>query len=335
MEKIRLLVLRITERCDLACRYCYAAGGSARDMDMETAAAAIELACPGEGPLRVQLTGGEPVLSLGLAEEIARYGRTRGKRLAFSLQTNATLIDEGIAERIKELGCAVGVSLDGIGASNSLRVYPDGRESFTDAVNGVRCLAGEGVICNLTCVVSSANDGRLEELADLAAGLGNIRGIGLDVFRPLGHGAENDYSPDAERLKEGIKKLKAKAENYKKAGIPIVLREKERIKMRASSFCSDIYCFAQTRESFCVCPDGSIWPCSSLAGMPGLQMGHVKAGLGIDADGVRKTLLPPEGCMECGSFKTCLGGCPAGRLASADPKICCAVHDAFKDGDLQ
>ena len=45
MEKTKLLILRLTDRCNLACRYCYAAydGISKTEMPFETAKAAIAL----------------------------------------------------------------------------------------------------------------------------------------------------------------------------------------------------------------------------------------------------------------------------------------------------
>ena len=144
---LRLLVLRITERCNLACRYCYAAGSGCKkqDMDFDTASKAVELACPKGASLRIQITGGEPLLNLDLAEELKDFGKKTGRRLSLSLQTNATLIDAAIARRIKALGCAVGVSIDGIGASNCLRVFADGSDSFTAASKGIKALAAEGV----------------------------------------------------------------------------------------------------------------------------------------------------------------------------------------------
>ena len=49
MEKTKLLILRLTDRCNLSCKYCYAASEETMDMSLETAKAAIDLlAKPGE-----------------------------------------------------------------------------------------------------------------------------------------------------------------------------------------------------------------------------------------------------------------------------------------------
>ena len=53
------LVLRLTNRCNLACGYCYAGSGPAgEDLSPERAAEAVALACPPGGALRIQFTGG-------------------------------------------------------------------------------------------------------------------------------------------------------------------------------------------------------------------------------------------------------------------------------------
>ena len=91
MERSRQLILRLTNRCNLACRYCYAAcdglngdsGGS--DMTFETARKAIDLfAQPGDR-LRIQFTGGEPLLCVDLMAEIFDYVKKAGIQIRFSL----------------------------------------------------------------------------------------------------------------------------------------------------------------------------------------------------------------------------------------------------------
>ena len=75
MGPLALLVLRITQRCNLACRYCYAAGEretAEEDMTAEMAIRAVEEACPPGGTLKIQFTGGEPLLNLPVMEEIGR-----------------------------------------------------------------------------------------------------------------------------------------------------------------------------------------------------------------------------------------------------------------------
>jgi uncharacterized protein len=85
------------------------------------------------------------------------------------------------------------------------------------------------MMCALMSVVTSANAASLDRLLDLAFYLGNVYGVGLDIFRELGKGegkAANSKRPltpllslDAMLLKHG---------EYAKKGINIHIRELDR-----------------------------------------------------------------------------------------------------------
>lgn len=330
MEGIKLLVLRLTERCNLRCAYCYAArdGEELFDMDESTALRAVELCCPVGGTLRIQFTGGEPLLKLELMEAIARFGQESGRQLVLSVQTNGTLLTDETCRRLKAIRCGVGVSLDGLGDANALRPFPNGTASTEAVVQGIRNLGGVGMRCGLTTVVTSANAARLGELADLALWLGNAAGVGLDLFRPLGRGTGQDLSPDPDELAVGLRFLKQKAETLSAAGISFRFRELERIRKRKNlSACPSAYCYAQTGLSLAVDGRGDCWPCSSLAGQETCLLGNIRDGLPERGGEQIPALSAPENCRNCESYSQCLGGCPAGRLAQEKTdRLTCVMH---------
>lgn len=329
METVKLLVLRVTERCNLRCAYCYAArdGEPSFDMDEETALRAVELCCPAGGSLRIQFTGGEPLLRLDLMEAVARFGRESGRKLTLAVQTNGTLLTLETCRRLKAIRCGVGVSLDGAGTANGLRVFPDGAASFEAAVQGIHNLGQCGLRCGLTAVVTKANAACLGQLADLALYLGNVAGVGLDLFRPLGRGAGSDLSPAAEELELGLKALRIRTREFQAAHIPFRLRELERLRKRRSlSACGEVYCYAQTSLSLAVDGRGDCWPCSSLAGRSEYLLGNVRKGLpGNNCKA--NALAAPTGCKSCDQFFQCLGGCPAGRADGRETdRLTCVMH---------
>ncbi len=314
MADIRSLILRLTERCSLRCAYCYAATGrTLPDMSAELAVRAVELCCPAGGELRVQFTGGEPLLALEVMDAVYAFGRATGRRLHLAVQTNGTLLTPAVCRRLAEMGCAVGVSLDGLEKANSLRTFPDGTGAFAAAIEGIRNLGRCGVPCNLTVVVTSANAAHLGELPDVALWLGNVKSIGLDLFRPLGRGAREDLSPSPEELEAGLRALCRRTFQVRAAGVPFRLRELERLRKRAAcTVCGGVYCYAQTDRSLAVDGAGDCWPCSSLAGQEKFLLGNLRDGLPeLPAPG----LEAPPACTACPEFPACLGGCPAGRSA--------------------
>lgn len=316
MECIKSLILRITERCNLNCAYCYAAdsGCGCSDMTPELAILAVSECCPEGGALRIQFTGGEPLLNLDVMEAVYAYGKQTGRRLSLAVQTNGTLLTPQICRRLKAMNCAVGVSLDGLGDANRYRVFPDGTPAFARIMEGIRNLGEVRIQCNLTTVVTDANAAALGQLGDLALWMGNVSGVGLDLFRPLGRGQERTLSPCEKDLSLGLRELIRKAKQFQKLGIPFRLRELERLKRRQEcTGCADIYCYAQINESLCVDGDGNCWPCSSLAGMDGFLLGNIREGL-PSYDRASLPLFPGDGCRACPSYSLCLGGCPAGRV---------------------
>ncbi len=332
--EIKLLILRITERCNLRCAYCYAARNEepSFDMDVGTALRAVELCCPVGGTMRIQFTGGEPLLKLDLMEAVAQFGKRTGRRLLLSVQTNGTLLSPDACRRLKAIECGIGVSLDGLAEANRFRVFPDGTPSYDAVVQGIRNLGQVGLRCGLTAVVTNVNASGLGQLADFALYLGNVIGVGLDLFRPLGRGQGQNLAADPEKLTQGVQALAERAEKLAEAGVPFRFRELERLKKRQKlALCGGDYCFAQTGASFAVDGRGDCWPCSSLAGREAVLLGNIQNGMPTEVERLSQ-LVAPISCKTCHSYSTCLGGCPAGRTTSNEKnELTCVLHRALQE----
>lgn len=340
MDEVRSLILRITERCNLRCIYCYAADtgleetgrAEIRDMSVETALRAVSLCCQPGGRLRIQFTGGEPLLNMKVIEAVCSFGKATGRKLLLSVQTNGTLLTPENCRKLRIMNCGVGVSLDGIGEANRLRVFPDGAPSFPAVVQGIRNLGAAGIRCNLTTVVTKANASALGRLPDAALWLGNVNGVGLDLFRSLGRGAGQLLDASEEDLVHGLTALLKRQREIAAAGIPFRFRELERLNKRKTESDCDmdgcgIYCYGQTEYSLAVDGSGNCWPCSSLAGQPGCLLGNLRDGL-PERSGRECCPGVSETCRACKTFSLCRGGCPAGRLAFAgEPnRLTCAMN---------
>lgn len=312
MEKTKLLILRLTDRCNLSCEYCYAASEETMDMSLETAKAAIDLfAEPGE-KLKIQFTGGEPLLCTQRIKEIAQYGKEQGIQMAFSIQTNGTLLDRERCALLKELRCSVGVSMDGLGEANSLRCFPDGSNSTDAVIRGLRNLQYFGMGCNLNAVVTNINQNRLSELLDLAVLVPAVKGLGLDMFRPMGRGAQEDYSPHLDSLEQDLLHLLKRQEKLQTLGVKVRIKELEKVRqMLQYHIKRDCYCYAESGHSAAVDPRGDLYPCASLVGKKELRMGNVHGGTVL----VPKLPSMNAQCLSCPDKDLCMGGCPAGRIA--------------------
>lgn len=149
MTPFTLLVKPVGGACNLDCGYCFYKSHAAGMMFADQARRLFDkyAALPFEGKA-IALQGGEPLLAAesGILDILDEYPFEK------SIQTNATLLTDALAERFARGDWLVGASLDGPRECNRLR-----GDSFDDAVRGIRLLERYGVKYNLLTVVSKAN----------------------------------------------------------------------------------------------------------------------------------------------------------------------------------
>jgi uncharacterized protein len=124
------ITLHLTNRCNLACRYCYALKGS-DDMTFDTARRAIERCA--EGPdCGIIFFGGEPLLRLDLIGEVIEWCRAQGSgRFHYKVTTNGTRLDDAFLDQADRWDLHVAVSHDGVRAAHDRgRVQTDGQGTF-------------------------------------------------------------------------------------------------------------------------------------------------------------------------------------------------------------
>ncbi len=142
-----LLILGLTERCNLKCSYCCYGGGFAenrthtdRTMPVEIAHQAITDFLDGTSGFDdevypISFYGGEPLLELDYLKELVAFAddlaAKQGKVTQYNLTTNATLLDDAATDYLVERGFNIMVSLDGPKNSHDrYRVFSDGTGSF-------------------------------------------------------------------------------------------------------------------------------------------------------------------------------------------------------------
>lgn len=136
------LVISVSTGCNLSCSYCYKEDlekpANGLKMDFETARQGIELLLR-EGASREQLNvvflGGEPLTNLPLIRQVVAYaeqrGAAEGKRMDFTMTTNATLLTEDIVAYLDEHRFGISVSMDGPQAIHDRRrVTINGRGTY-------------------------------------------------------------------------------------------------------------------------------------------------------------------------------------------------------------
>ena len=113
--------------------------------------------------------GGEPTL-MGVeffrrSVELARQFLQPGQRIEYTIQTNATLLDDEWASFFKEHEFLVGVSIDGPRElHDAYRVNKGGKGSFDQVMHGLGYLRDAGVEWNALTTIHAANGDRGREV---------------------------------------------------------------------------------------------------------------------------------------------------------------------------
>jgi len=137
MPLLRQLGLFVTESCNLACPYCFAANMERRLINEDLANDAIDLLLSADNTAEeVGLTfwGGEPLLAFDLITRLVQHAETRaaerGKRLGFALPTNLTLLSDAMVDFFLAHDVRLSLSLDGGPATQGRRQTAGGASSW-------------------------------------------------------------------------------------------------------------------------------------------------------------------------------------------------------------
>jgi radical SAM protein with 4Fe4S-binding SPASM domain len=160
-----IVVWNSTQRCNLKCLHCYAQAQNTifpGELSTEEGKAFIQDLADFGVPALL-FSGGEPLLRNDILE-LASWASKLGIRAVFS--TNGTLIKDGLAERIVEVGLAeVGISIDGLGPINDR--FRGHKGAFEAALQGIRSLVALGQRVSLRLTITKHNFGEIPAIFDL------------------------------------------------------------------------------------------------------------------------------------------------------------------------
>ncbi|WP_337998240.1 radical SAM protein [Oleispirillum naphthae] len=300
---LKLLVVWVTTRCQLRCRYCYMEGGEVAAEDLDPRLFSRVAQTVGFAPgAEVQIAGGEPGLVPEVMAEVARLARGLGVARV-NVQTNGLCIGDRFLDTVRRYRLGVGVSLDGPPAVND-RVRGRSGEVFA----GLARLEAAGIPFGVTAVVCRGTVATLPDLALLLAGFSRARSIGLDVLRPAGRAAEADL-PAAAEVAAAYAALADRLDWVnRRRSAPIRLREAA----LAACGARDAFCAAEEGSGAALTPGGRLYACAGLVGLAEHDCGTADA---PDLARLRRGLHPPKGCAAC-ALGGCGGRCPARAVLS-------------------
>jgi len=321
---LRSLSLAVAERCNLACSYCYAEGGSfggrLQDMSWEVAESSIQrLFADAKSGERVNLAflGGEPLINRALIRRATDFAATianeRHIQIRFAITTNGTLVSVDDCEFFERYGFAVTISLDGLGSTHDrLRPTKGGRGSYDRIITNVRPLLARQRHMRVSArvTVTPTNLG-LRAALDHFVDLG-FHSVGFSPVLSTPSGSSEMQSPDLDAfLGEMIacgREFERRAvlgQPYPFANMRTALEEIHRGTHRP-------YPCGAGAGYFGVSPSGGLFACHRFVEDKAAAMGNVNGG--VDRDRQRRWLDErmvdrQEPCQSCWARYLCGGGC--------------------------
>lgn len=169
MKEVTLQIKPVGNNCNLHCSYCYAAPfkkGKYKILDLELLEKVIKESLEVTNTLIISWHGGEPTM-VGVDYfkkymDIVNKYKKDNQYVVNMLQTNATLINDEMAEFFKRNNFIISISLDGDEECHNKNRYNYQKiGSFKDTMKGVDILRNHGIFPPLIATVtqSTINDG--------------------------------------------------------------------------------------------------------------------------------------------------------------------------------
>lgn len=359
------LELSITEQCNLRCDYCYykdAHGERRSVMSDEVAEASIRLALERSVEykhdfLSITFFGGEPLLRMDFIKRMVKFTKKlvssqkknlpKGFWVRFVVNTNGTLLNDGILAYFKKEKFSVSVSLDGPERKQNLsRRTINGKGSFKAIAPHIPALVKMNV--SILMVVTQKHVKGLANSIKWIFKQGFTSVASCLDFNGKWTGADFDnLIVEYEKLARFWYKLKLEKKDFYLSTI----QDKVNILLLKSRH-KDSTCFI-TKDSFAVSANGNVFPCtrfiSSQKNAPYI-MGNV-----LDENcGARLRKVPKDirffmghdkkECDGCAIRYRCLAhecGCTSfyttGSLEGISPEVCtherilCAICDEYAE----
>ncbi|MFW5749533.1 MAG: GTP 3',8-cyclase MoaA [Halanaerobium sp.] len=201
---IDYLRISITDRCNLRCRYCMPADGveNKSHQDILSYEDILKIVKYGKklGIKKVRITGGEPLVRLGVEDFIAALNRLDLEDI--SMTSNAVLLSKK-AVRLKKAGLdRINISLDTLDSEKFKKITR--RDNLTDVLQGIKAAlkAGLDPVKLNVVLMKGVNDDELFDFVELSRKQKlNVRFI---EYMPLGGEAEAEKFISSREIKDLI-----------------------------------------------------------------------------------------------------------------------------------
>ncbi|MCD5407138.1 MAG: thioether cross-link-forming SCIFF peptide maturase [Desulfotomaculum sp.] len=329
-DVVKALCLHVAHDCNLRCKYCFAGqgpfGGDRSLMSLETGCQAIDFLLKQSDRRRhieVDFFGGEPLLNFAVVKQLVTYSRKKaalfGKKIKFTLTTNALLLDESTAQYLLDNAISVVLSLDGRPAiHDKMRPAGRGAGSYRQVLKNIKRLVAKnppgGYYVRGTYTRHNLDFSK-DIMHMIDQGLVDIS------VEPVVAQPEAEYAlrlEDAEILKQEYRYLVKKVLEMITAGRRINFFHFNVDLEAGPCLAKRLSGCGAGHEYLAVTPAGYLYPCHQFVGHSQFQLGHVSSNelnQNIRQQFKRAHLYNKPACRQCWAKYYCSGGCNANAYA--------------------
>ncbi|MCA0375602.1 MAG: quinohemoprotein amine dehydrogenase maturation protein [Gemmatimonadetes bacterium] len=323
------LVMNVTSKCNLSCKYCYEYGedritepsSKPRFMSEETARQSVDFmfAEAGDSP-HVHLTffGGETLLNFKVLRAALAYaqekGAASGKTVDASLTTNATLLRDEIIDWMVEQNVGVTVSMDGAREQqDASRIFANGQGSYDVVLPRVRALLARHTRRPIGARVTLTRDNL--DVRSIYRHLKEEIGFWEVGFAPVTTSWQRDYAiPDEgfEEMLAGFQSLARDYLDYALAGRHHGFSNVRDTIQEIHKGVAKAYPCGAGFGLLGVATDGEVGLCHRFAGSSTHSLGTVTGGIdhAMREDFLDKHHIDHKtDCRQCWARSLCAGGC--------------------------
>ena len=193
-RKLNAIYLHLTNRCNLQCSYCYRESSPHLPVlhDARRFSDMLEYLRPYSAPrMEITFSGGEPLMHPGFRDVVETSTRLGYRNI---LLTNASLINEAMADFIHEHFRRVKISLDG--PNEEIHSRTRGKGNFANVVRGIGKLAARSTPLTVQVTLSKSAIPYVDEIRKTLPDSPTLRVIYTPLF-PMGRGTSMaDDAPD-------------------------------------------------------------------------------------------------------------------------------------------
>ena len=314
------VTLMPTLQCNLACNYCFQKEHPAfTKMSSPTEDATLEWLLRqvderGLRTLHVHYFGGEPTTRkdycLRTAEVLSVSMKARGGKFRWDMTTNGIHLDVEFAKKMESFGPGgFKITLDGDKETHDrMRVYRDGRGTFDVIFENVAALARAG------CKIFIGGHFFPDQAASFEALLDRFERTGV---APLLAGVQFRPMVDTQQRSKGT--CTGCSEKQETQTLVQLNKSIERRKMTPAAHSGATLegligpCELHWKNNYTIDPEGRVYKCPAVAGLPGLEVGQV-ASSAPEKIAPLLELRPWEKCGDCAYLPVCVGGCLGGKF---------------------